>query len=134
MHDDPITLIHETLQRDVPGILADAGLQAFDEYRDSPPVRSNDREMCVYFSRDTDTTDMRTKEFIIQCQLYGETSPRRYHYALMPFMKKRITEQLLGMERREMIDVDIWPIDRQTTTSFIYYILTFEDSLDDCEE
>ena len=123
------------LQTNLPALLAaySPSLDDFDQYINHSP--DNDKEKIISVYIDVDTNDVLTKTFgiIIQCQLYGKDQVQEYHSVIMPFLEEFLTENVVDMERRTLIDGDPWPMDT-SGTAFIFYKVMFETDLDGCDD
>lgn len=128
-----ITAIKTALATALPGRLATASLVDFDEYTEGPPTTAEKKSLSVYLSEEADSTDFYSVQFIVQAQLYKEKDTQGYHEVIFQAIRELITPQLLGLETRERIDADIYPLDRNVGASFAFYVLDFQSNLDDCD-
>lgn len=131
-----LDLIKNTLEAGLPSLLSGASLSNFDEYRTKSPSEREKKSICVYLDNTLDNTLLFTRSFIIQVQLFriDDDEAIDYYDVITPFIKENITPELLGYVDRDKIEDDYYPIDGNTSTSFIFYSLTFNTDLDDCED
>lgn len=125
--------IRATLAAGLPALLTTAGLDNFDQYRNKSPEKSDDKELCVYIDFDDNGTDVRSFGAIVQAQLYGDDQVQEYHSIIMPFVEENITADLVGYQERMNISSDVWPMEPNGSTAFIYYMISFQTELDDCQ-
>jgi hypothetical protein len=114
---EQLELIKTEFETKLPGLLTTAGLTDFNQYLAKPPLKSNDLELCV-----------------IQCQLYNKKDLTAYFDVIKPFILKNITPYLLELENRNELEWGIYHMDENKTNSLILFGLSFDVSLDDCED
>ncbi len=124
--------IKDLAAANLPALLGTAGLDDFDAYRNKTPLKSDDKEFCVYIDIDDDDTDSQAFGAIIQVQLSGKDEADEYHSVIMPFLRAELTASVVDYTVRESIKSDIWPMDNKGV-SFIYYFVTFTIENDDCD-
>ena len=124
--------IRDEAQSRLPALLAGAGLDDFDEYLNKSPLRSDDKEFCVYIDSDDNTTESRTFTVVVQCQIFKKDQAQDYHSVIMPFIEEYITAELIDYEYRDAIRSELWPMDNRST-SFIFYGIVFISDSDDCD-
>jgi hypothetical protein len=117
----------------LPALLSTAGLEDFDEYLNKSPLRSNDKELCVYIDFDDNGTDTKTFGVMIQAQLYGDDQVQEYHSVIMPFIEQFITADVVGYQTRMNISSDVFPMEPNGSSAFVFYMVSFESQIDDCE-
>ena len=127
-------IITDVLASNLPGLLAGAGLDNFNEYIAGPTKDEQKKECASYLEFEGNSTDQRVISFIIQCQLPSILDPTLYHAIILPVIQEFLSAGTVGMETRESIEGDVWPCDVSRSTSFIYYSLTYSQSLDDCDD
>lgn len=127
------TLIKDTLAATLPALLSAAGLDDFDDYISGPTRDEEKKELAVYKESSLDATDQAVLSYTIQCQLTGVLDPDLYDDIILPVIREKITPSLIDIERRDQVGSDVWPADVNRATSFIYYSLIFNQSLDDCD-
>ena len=123
--------IIDLVSANLPALLATAGLDDFDAYRNKSPLKSDDKEFCVYIDVDDDNTDSQSFGAIIQVQLFGKDEADEYHSVIMPFLREFLTPAIVGYDIRESIETDVWPMDSKG--SFIYYNVKFTKENSDCD-
>jgi hypothetical protein len=131
-----LILIKDTLEAGLPALLSTASLDDFASYRIKSPANRESLQLCVYPDVTTDITSSNSESYIIQAQLYSKNSDEMvdYYDVIIPFIRGNITANLLSYERREKIDTEFFPLSGDSSTSFIFFSIVFETSLDDCEE
>ena len=127
------TLIMNTLSSVLPTLLSAEGLDDFDQYVNGIPKRSDDTELCIYTDFENDLTDNYDIGFIIQAQLYGKDTQEEYHEVIFKAIQDNITSTLVELQTRNAIESDLWPLDVETSTSYLYYSISFTQQLDDCD-
>lgn len=125
--------IRDLLSANIPGLLAGIGLDDFDEYLNKSPLRSDDKEICVYIDLETNDVDLTRFAVLIQAQIYKKDQVQEYHSVIMPFLEDNLDGNVVEMEQRQSIDADIYPLDISSSTSFVFYSVVFETNLDDCD-
>ena len=125
--------IRDLLSANLPALLGTASLDNFDEYLNKSPLRADDLEIAVYI--DLDDNDVNTKMFqvIIQAQIHGKDEVQEYHSVIMPFLEEFLIGSVVDMTQRMHIKSDVYPLDVNSSTSFIFYEVRFETELDDCD-
>lgn len=129
-----LTAIINKLSSVLPGLFLTAGLANFDEYVHGAPTEYETKSLAIYLDSESDSTDLYNVSFLIQAQLYQIENPQAHHAVIFDAIRENITPALIGMETRNRIDADLWPINENTSTSIIYYLLDFERNLDDCDD
>lgn len=127
-------LVSDTLESGLPSLLSADGLQDFDVYDNKSPYRATDLELCTYIDFEDNNTDEKQLGLIIQAQIVGIDKVQEYHSVILPFIESDITAGLVGYTVRQSIKSDVWPMDAASSTSFIYYSISFSASLDDCDD
>lgn len=118
----------------LPALLTAAGLDDFSEYLNKSPLKSDDKELCVYIDMDGNSTDRLEFGVLIQAQLYGEDQVQEYHSVIMPFLENNLSGDVVGFTERTNISSDVWPMEPGGATAFIYYTVQFSKDIDDCYE
>ncbi|MCP4395552.1 MAG: hypothetical protein GY804_14990 [Alphaproteobacteria bacterium] len=115
----------------LPTLLTAASLDNFDLYQNYSPEDDKKKIVSVYIDAEDDDTNIELFSVIIQCQLYGQDKIQEYHSVIMPFLRKNLKAIVVEMQIRDSIKSDLWPMD-QNGSSFVYYSVSFLNSLDDC--
>ena len=126
--------IRDLFSNNLPDLLTDASLDNFDEYLNKSPLRSQDKELCVYIDFDDNDSDSYSFGVVIQAQLYGSDQVQEYHSVIMKFIEENIIGDTVGFTVRNNIAADIWPMDIERSTAFIYYSVGFMTRTDDCDQ
>lgn len=134
---DAMEVIKDILQTQLPAVLTNANLSDFAEYVTSDPTNAQNLALCVYFSEDEETYYLKKSSYIVALQLYRILSPKEatlYKDLVHETIKKYVTPDSVEMNRLAAITSDIWPINEDGSTSFVYIVLEFESDLDGCED
>lgn len=118
----------------LPPLLAAAPLPDFDEYVDGPPLRTDDSEFSIYVSDETDSVSEHDYSLIFQCQINGGDLSNEYHSVIMDYLRGNLTPEVVGFQSRIKLSADLWPIDPNSGTAFIFYEVIFQRELDDCSD
>lgn len=125
--------VADLLAAGLPALLAgfSPSLSDFESYQNYSPEDDNKRIVAVYIDEDDDNTDSEMFSIIIQAQLASRDQVQEYHSVIMPFLREFLISSVVGMTERKHIKGNPWPMD-SNGSSFIYYFVQFESSLDDC--
>lgn len=125
--------IRDLLSANLPALLATASLSDFDEYLNKSPLRVDDLEIAVYIDLDDDDVNTDMFQVIIQVQIYKKDQVQEYHSVIKPFLQEFLIGSVVDMTQRMHIKSDVYPLDVNSSTSFIFYEVRFETKLDDCD-
>ena len=127
--------IRDLLSDNLPALLAgySPALDDFAEYLNKSPLRADDLEIAVYIDLDDDDVNTDMFQTIIQVQTYGKDQIQEYHSVIKPFLKEFLIGSVVDMTQRMHIKSDVYPLDVNSSTSFIFYEVRFETELDDCD-
>jgi hypothetical protein len=125
--------IRASLASVLPTLLTTAGLADFDLYTVGPPKNAESKTLSVYLSEEVDDEDFYYLRVLIQCQLYRVANESDYHSIIFEAIRENVTPLLMGIDRRSSIAADVWPLNKNVSTSFIYYEIEFTEEMDDCD-
>lgn len=131
---DQVEKIVIKLSQVLPPLLSAAGLDDFEDYSIYPPDDADKKILAVYVDAERDFTVEYEIRFVIQAQLARERRTTEYHSVIFDAIRKNITSTLMGLEKRDNVEADIWPLDRGNGTSFCFYELSFTQDMDDCDD
>jgi len=126
--------IKDLCESDLPALLDDAGLSNFDEYRNKTPLKSNDKELCVYIAEDMNSPSENKFLVLIQVQIYGNDEGQEYHSVIMPFLEQELTADIVEYTDRDSISADVWAMDVEKMTTFLWYEIEFTEDKDGCDD
>lgn len=125
--------IKTALQSALPSVLTAAGLDDFDAYVIDSPQELEKNTLAVYLMEEVDDRDFYYFRCMVQCQLPRVRNVTDYHSSILPVIRATITPALLGLDYRSSIAADVWPLNKNVATSYIYYEIEFTEELDDCD-
>lgn len=85
----------------LPPVLAEAGLTAFDDYLDTPPNNDEALQCCVYLAEGSDALNSTNFACLIQAQLYQIDSPKE-HLGQMWELAQKYNPGCLGFTDRNL--------------------------------
>ena len=127
-----IEAIKTLCSTNIPALLIAAGLEPVDVYRSGTPLRQDDREVCVYLESESEEVESETFSALIMFQNYETDDVELYHSVFFDYLKSSLTGDIVDMDQRVSILADVWPLDINSSNSFIYYIVKFQTWLDNC--
>lgn len=129
-----VAAIRNKLASTLPAALTSAGLQDFEDYLERPPNDRDKRQIGVYCTRDTDSTNQLLRLLVIHIELPGVRNEDDYHAVINPVVKQQITPELIDMVSRDEIDSLIFPIEPRDNSATIYYFMRYTSELDDFDD
>jgi hypothetical protein len=111
--------------------LVSAGLDAIDEYLETPPTDDARILFCVYLAEGDNSTSRASEAFILQLQLPKSERPDLYLSAIWPVLLVALKPIIVGMTDREISHMTWYP--SEVGMSFIYFEVRFSRDLDDGE-
>ena len=120
-------------EKELPSLLENAGLPNFAEYLKKPPLRADDNEFTVYIANQKNDTRQGLFFILIQVQLHGQNKGQEYHDVIWPWILEKVQPGLVGLQDREEVEADLWPMGPNTQNVFNYYEVAFSEDLDDCD-
>ena len=127
--------IRDTLKNELPGALTTAGLSDFDEYKDTDPTDTQLKSLCVYFDSRSSDANVDMLRVLIQLQLYDILDSRTatlYGDIVSETVRAYVKPGLIDMVELSSINIDLYPVQAESGTSFVFLTLDYASDVDDC--
>jgi len=118
----------------IPEDLAFRGMSTVEDFLDTPPDDSENRQFCVYMSDGNDTEDAREDGVIIQLYLPGETQAHKWVSAIFPFVR-RVDPAIVGHVTKSVSYLGFFPGESEEGGGgvIIYFEMKFSSRTDSCD-
>lgn len=132
--DEILLQLQNDISKDLPILLQNNSLQNFDEYAIGSSKDPKQKSLLIYFAGAN--FDRLTNEItiILHLQLFQceEFVTAKYMQVVVDYMK-RYKPECIGMNILDTIEVEIYPIEKNSAT-FVLVICTFQEFLDSCDK
>ncbi len=132
--DDILFQLQSDVSKDLPILLQNNNLQNFDEYAIGSSKDPKQKSLLIYFAGANFDSLVNEVIIILHLQLFQceEFVTAKYMQIIVNYMKQYEPERL-GMNIIDKIEVEIYPIEKNSAT-FVLVICTFQEFLDSCDK
>jgi len=132
--DDILFQLQSDVSKDLPILLQNNNLQNFDEYAIGSSKDPKQKSLLIYFAGANFDSLVNEVIIILHLQLFQceEFVTAKYMQAVIDYMKRYKPERI-GMNILDTIEVEIYPIEKNSAT-FVLVICTFQEFLDSCDK
>ncbi len=132
--DDILFQLQSDASKDLPILLQNNNLQNFDEYAIGSSKDPKQKSLLIYFAGANFDSLVNEVIIILHLQLFQceEFVTAKYMQIIVNYMKQYEPERL-GMNIIDKIEVEIYPIEKNSAT-FVLVICTFQEFLDSCDK
>jgi hypothetical protein len=132
--DEICSIIKDHFEDVLPEKLAFKGMSTIEDYLDTPPTEPNNRQLCVYMSDGSDTSDYREDGVIIQLYLPGETQAHKWTSTIFPFIRA-VDPLLVGHVTKSVSYIGFFPGESEEGGGgvIIYFEMKFSSRTDSCD-
>ena len=132
--DDILFQLQSDVSKDLPILLQNNNLQNFDEYAIGSSKDPKQKSLLIYFAGANFDSLVNEVIIILHLQLFQceEFVTAKYMQIIVNYMKQYEPERL-GMNIIDKIEVEIYPIEKNSAT-FVLVICTFNEFLDSCDK
>jgi hypothetical protein len=132
--DEILLQLQNDISKDLPAMLQNNSLQNFDEYAIGSSKDPKQKSLLIYYAGAN--FDKLTNEItiILHLQLFQceEFVTAKYMQIVVDYVKQYKPERI-GMNILDTIEVEIYPIEKNSAT-FVLVICTFQEFLDSCDK
>ena len=132
--DEILLQLKNDIGKDLPALLAAHSLQNFDLYEIGSSKDPKQKALLIYYGNAVLDRLINSVTIILHLQLFQceEFVTAKYMHVVIDYMKRYKPERI-GMNILDTIEVEIYPIEKNSAT-FVLVICTFNEFLDSCDK
>ena len=132
--DEILLQLQNDISKDLPVLLQNNSLQNFDEYAIGSSKDPKQKSLLIYFAGANFDNLINEITIILHLQLFQceEFVTAKYMQVVVDYVKQYKPERI-GMNILDTIEVEIYPIEKNSAT-FVLVICTFQEFLDSCDK